>query len=103
MKKNFHSYFLIPALVSLIVLGLLFGSQKLPSIYGQVLSNSTSTVCNADGTCTTTICINNEPCHTIRSNSTMSMRQDNSTDNENKSNPFDTTSTGNYLDCPLGR
>lgn len=88
MKTNFHSYFLIPLMVSLIVLGLISGSQKLPSIYGQVISNFTSTVCNADGTCTTTICINNEPCYTIRSNSTMSMRRDDFTDNENKSTPL---------------
>lgn len=75
-------------MVSLIVVGLILGSQKLPSLLGQVQSNFTSTVCNADGSCTTTICINNEPCRTVSSNSTMSMRQDNSTDNENRSNPL---------------
>lgn len=89
MKINLHSYFLmISVVVSLVAVGLILGSQKFSSIYGQVSSNITSTVCNADGTCITTICINNEPCHTIGSNSTMSMRQDNYTDKENKSIPF---------------
>jgi hypothetical protein len=51
--------------------------------YAQVQSNLTSSVCNPDGTCITTICINDEPCKTIKSNSTLSAGdQVNSSDQE---------------------
>ena len=37
--------------------------------YAEGLTNSTSTLC-VNGKCTTTMCIDNEPCRTITSNST---------------------------------
>jgi hypothetical protein len=76
-------YILIPLVASLI--GLLFERN---SIFGQVQSNITSTVCNSDGTCITTMCINNEPCRTIKSNSTSGMSQENLTGNQNKTEPL---------------
>jgi hypothetical protein len=48
----------------------------------EVVSNFTSTICSDDKSCVTTICINDEPCRSITSNSS-GMQQDNSTE-ENK-------------------
>jgi hypothetical protein len=50
----------------------------------EVVSNVTSTICSADKSCVTTICINDEPCRSITSNSS-SIQKDNSTE-ENKGN-----------------
>jgi hypothetical protein len=62
---------------------------SISSLYGQVQSNFTSSVCNPDGTCTTTICINNEPCKTMKLNSTMGTgTEDNFNDEENQTNPL---------------
>ena len=59
------------------------------SLYGQVQSNFTSSVCNPDGTCTTTICINNDPCKTMKLNSTTRMgTEDNFNDDENETVPL---------------
>jgi hypothetical protein len=59
------------------------------SLYGQVQSNFTSSVCNPDGTCTTTICINNDPCKTMKLNSTTGMgTEDNFNDDENETVPL---------------
>ncbi len=55
---------------------------------GQVQSNITSTVCNSDGTCITTMCINNELCRTVKSNSTTCTSEDNSTTNQNNTKPL---------------
>ena len=65
MRSKLFLYILIPFIASLIVV-----TFERNSIYGQLQSNYTSRVCNADGTCITTTCINNEPCRTIKSNST---------------------------------
>ena len=48
----------------------------------EVVSNFTSTICSANKSCVTTICINDEPCRSITSNSS-GIQQDNSTE-ENK-------------------
>jgi hypothetical protein len=50
----------------------------------EVVSNITSTVCIVDRSCVTTICINDEPCRSITSNSS-NIQQDNSNE-ENKTN-----------------
>jgi hypothetical protein len=47
-----------------------------------VASNFTSTICSANKSCVTTICINDEPCRSIASISS-GIQQDNSTE-ENK-------------------
>ena len=48
------------------------------------ITNSTATVC-INGKCTTTMCIDNEPCRTLKSNSTI---PDNSTKNkDNNTSP----------------
>ena len=48
----------------------------------EVASNFTSTICSANKSCVTTICINDEPCRSITSISS-GIQQDNSTE-ENK-------------------
>lgn len=83
MRSKLFLYILIPFVVSLIVLTFVRNT-----IYGQVQSNITSRVCNADGTCITTICINSEPCRTIKSNSTSGTNQQNFTSNQNKTEPL---------------
>ena len=45
------------------------------------ITNSTSTIC-INGKCTTTMCIDNEPCRTLTSNSTTITIPDNSTKNK---------------------
>lgn len=49
--------------------------------YAEGITNSTSTLC-INGKCTTTMCIDNEPCRTITSNSTTILPED-STKNDN--------------------
>jgi hypothetical protein len=51
--------------------------------YARGIINSTSTIC-INGKCTTTMCIDNEPCRTLTSNSTTSTTAipDNSTKNK---------------------
>ena len=49
--------------------------------YAEGITNSTSTLC-INGKCTTTMCIDNEPCRTIASNSTTILPED-STKNVN--------------------
>jgi hypothetical protein len=49
--------------------------------YARGITNSTSTIC-INGKCTTTMCIDNEPCRTLTSNSTTITIPDNSTKNK---------------------
>jgi hypothetical protein len=53
------------SMVLIFVLG--YHQQQLQ--YAKGITNSTSTIC-INGKCTTTMCIDNEPCRTIASNST---------------------------------
>jgi hypothetical protein len=53
--------------------------QQQPQQYANGITNSTSTVC-IDDKCVTTICVNNQPCRTLQSNSTTI--PDNSTANK---------------------
>ena len=78
MRSKLFLYILIPLVASLIVL-----TFERNSIYGQLQSNYTSRVCNEDGSCITTMCINSEPCRTIKSNPTSGNSQENSTSNQN--------------------
>ena len=83
MKSKLFFYILIP-----LVAGLMILIFERSSVYGQLQSNYTSRVCNADGTCITTMCINSEPCRTIKSNSTSGNSQGNSTSNQNNTEPL---------------
>jgi len=86
MKNNYY-LLLVTAVIGSIFTPFVSEIQ-MTSVYGQVQSNFTSSVCNADGTCVTTICINNEPCHTVKSNSTSGTTGDNSTSNQNNTGPL---------------
>jgi len=86
--SNKLNFYILVSVTCLIVIIFALEVQKFHFIYGQVQSNVTSKVCMGDGTCVTTICINNEPCKTVKSNLTSSSSEDNSTDTENKSQPL---------------
>ena len=62
------------SIVLIFVLG--YHQQRLQFAKG--ITNSTSTIC-INGKCTTTMCIDNEPCRTIASNSTTTNIPDNAT------------------------
>lgn len=88
VRGYFYLHILVTlAFISIVILFIL-ESQKMQTVYGQVQSNFTSTICNADGTCITTMCINNEPCQTVKSNSTAGTSKDNSTANQNNTSPL---------------
>jgi hypothetical protein len=61
-----------------IVLIFLLGYYQQRLQYAKGITNSTSTIC-INGKCTTTMCIDNEPCRTIASNSTTTNIPDNAT------------------------
>ncbi|HEX9317787.1 MAG TPA: hypothetical protein VF884_02510 [Nitrososphaeraceae archaeon] len=71
MIKHYSSL-AVSILISLIVTLLSFENPVTMPGYAEVKSNFTSTQCGSNTTCITTICINNEPCYTVKSNSTNS-------------------------------
>jgi hypothetical protein len=88
VRGYFYLHILVTFAFISIVISFVSESQKMQTVFGQVQSNFTSTVCNADGTCITTVCINNEPCQTVKSNSTAGKDKDNSTTNQNNTSPL---------------
>ena len=78
-------------LISLIVSLLTFENQLLFQGFAEIKSNFTSTQCSSNSTCITTTCINNQPCYTVKSNSTTSTSKNgnsNSTDNGSAQDQF---------------
>lgn len=76
-------FYLIIAVLCAVLIALVFTMRNYQTTNAiEVVSNFTSTICNADKSCVTTICINDEPCRSITSNSS-GIQQDNSTE-ENK-------------------
>jgi len=76
-------------LISLIVTLLTFENQLLFQGFAEIKSNFTSKQCSSNSTCITTTCINNQPCYTVKSNSTSSTSKNgnsNSTDNGSAQN-----------------
>jgi len=76
-------------LISLIATLLTFENQLLFQGFAEIKSNFTSTQCSSNSTCITTTCINNQPCYTVKSNSTSSTSKNgnsNSTDNGSAQN-----------------
>lgn len=63
-----NSYFLIAFYISIISLALAAFSAILQYAYAQLQANVTTSCEN--GNCTTTICVNDQPCKTTNSNST---------------------------------
>lgn len=83
--RLFSSFIFLAACVS----SLYFYSIQIDATYGQVQSNFTSKICDPHGNCTIMECINNEPCRTVKSNSTSSIDQNNSTVNQNNTEPLE--------------
>jgi hypothetical protein len=75
-------FYLLTAVLGETLIALVFTIRNYQTNAIEVVSNFTSTICNADKSCVTTICINDEPCRSITSNSS-GIHQDNSTE-ENK-------------------
>jgi hypothetical protein len=75
--------FMIISYSTVLMLGVA-GNKHLqqPAIAIKIESNFTSTTCVDNKPCVTRICINNEPCHIITSNSTHT--DNNSTNNKKK-------------------
>ena len=84
MKRGYHCYYLVVAF-TIVFIAAVFTLQNFNTIEAaaQIESNSTFTTC-INGKCitTTTTCIINQPCRTVRSNST-NTSNDNSTNNNN--------------------
>lgn len=91
-KRSRYRYLLIAS--TIIFICALVSLQKFnKEAAAQIESNSTFTTC-INGKCvtTTTTCVMNQPCHTVRSNAT-NTKDNKSTDDDNRSNivpaPFD--------------
>lgn len=90
MRRNYYHYCYLASAFTIIFIVALFALQKynMTEAAAQMESNSTFTTC-INGKCvtTTTTCIINQPCHTVRSNSTTtSNNNDNSTNDNNNGN-----------------
>jgi hypothetical protein len=76
MKHIQDNSFLLVLIAALVFLAL--GSSQLATSIAETRSQVSSSVCNADGMCHTTVCSDNQPCQSFPPNelSTMSMRLD---------------------------
>ena len=82
-NKTTMSYFYLLILVLCAAsIALVFTMRNYQTTNTIVVSNFTSTICSDDKSCVTTVCINDEPCRSVTSNSS-GIHQDNSTE-ENK-------------------
>src|SRR5919202_6189041 len=90
MRRNYYPYCYLVSTFTIIFIVALFALQKynMTKVAAQMESNSTFTTCiNGKCVATTTTCIINQPCHTVRSNSTTtSNNNDNSTNDNNNGN-----------------
>jgi spore coat protein CotH len=75
MLRNYYFYPASATLTIVIAYSMVLsfaatGNHQLANATNKVEYNSTSTICIDDRPCVTTICINNQQCHTITSNYT---------------------------------
>ena len=84
IKKKYYFYLVIAFITILVAAIFTVYELNLAGASAQIESNSTFTKC-INGKCVTTntICITNQPCHTVRSNSTNADNNNNSTDDNN--------------------
>ena len=76
-------FYLLIAVLCAVLIALVFTMRNYQTTNAiEVVSNITSTICSANKSRVTTICINDEPCRSVTSNSS-GIQQDNSTE-ENK-------------------
>jgi hypothetical protein len=88
IKKKYYFYLIIGFIAIYVAAMFTVNEQNIVYTAAQIESNSTFTTC-INGKCvtTTTTCIINQPCHTVRSNST-NIDNNNSTDNNVITTPF---------------
>jgi hypothetical protein len=86
-KHRYHCYMVIAFTIIFIVGGFTPQNYNITDAAAQIESNSTFTTC-INGKCvtTTTTCIINQPCHTVRSNATTTNDNDSTNDNNNENN-----------------
>jgi hypothetical protein len=90
----YHCYMVIAFTIILVVAVFTPQNYKISEATAQIESNSTFTTC-INGKCvtTTTTCLINQPCHTVRSNVTNTNDNNSTNDNDNGKNivpaPFD--------------
>ena len=83
MTTTMNYFYLLIAVLCAVSIALVFTMRNYQTTNAiEVASNFSSTNCSANKSCVTTICINNQPCRSITSNSS-DIQQDNSTE-ENK-------------------
>ena len=83
MTTTMNYFYLLIAVLCAVSIALVFTMRNYQTTNAiEVASNFTSTICSTNKSCVTTICINDEPCRSITSNSS-GIQQDNSTE-ENK-------------------
>jgi hypothetical protein len=83
MTTTMNYFYLLIAVLCAVSIALVFTMRNYQTTNAiEVASNFSSTICSANKSCVTTICINNQPCRSITSNSS-DIQQDNSTE-ENK-------------------
>jgi hypothetical protein len=96
MKEKYryhcHCYLVVAFTIISIVAVFMLQNYNMKGAAAQIGSNSTFTTC-INGKCvtTTTTCIINQPCHTVRSNST-------NTNNNNKNSTNDNNNNGNGVE-----
>jgi hypothetical protein len=92
IKKKYYFYLVIAFITILVAAIFTVYELNLAGAAAQIESNSTSTTC-INGKCVTTmtICIINQPCHTVRSNSTNAANNNSTDDNKNNNNNVITT------------
>ncbi len=88
MKRSYYYCYLVVAF-TIIYVGAVFTPQNynITEAAAQIESNSTFTTC-INGKCvtTTTTCLINQPCHTVRSNATNTNDNNSTNDNNNENN-----------------
>ena len=91
MIKNKYYFYLVIAFITIFVATIftVYGRNMVGAAAAQTESNSTFTKCiNSKCVTTTTICIINQPCHTVRSNSTDTDNNNSTDDNNVITEPF---------------
>jgi hypothetical protein len=84
MIKKYYFYLAIAFITVFVAAIFTIDKGHMDGTAAQIESNSTFTTC-INGKCvtTTTICIINQPCHTVRSNSTNAVNNNSTDDNNN--------------------
>jgi CDP-diacylglycerol pyrophosphatase len=89
MKKKYYFYLVIVFITIFVAAIFTVYELNMTDTAAQIESNSTFTTCiNSKCVTTMTICIINQPCHTVRSNSTNTDNTNSTGDNNVITTPF---------------